>query len=234
MLIRDPQHRVAQAGRVLNKTMALSEVKDDKVKELLKVILGEDQDPTAVYAWEKYQDELSRVILNSYLLSDTTFDKIRRTTGVPLDVLNMYALYFFDVTIFRDQLEKVSYVGSQRGRIPSEQQVYLEAALTKGADYITWLLNGNVNQTPKRVLEAVMTEGYFMGQSHKGQDPTSDVAKQARNWLQMGNHAAINLLRAGVTESDDAFTELRLALTFDNNVINQTTEGAPAPDDIIH
>jgi hypothetical protein len=232
MLRRDPHHRAYAAIEVANKERAKTD--DPKTKELVKVIGGTSSNSHLVYAWDKFSSTHSRIVLDSFLLADTTYDVIRRTTGVPIEVLQAYAEYIFDVAVFRDYLDRIDYVGHCRTYLPREEQAYYEAALTKGSDYIVWLMNGKVTTAPKAALEAVMVEGLFMGQAHRGADINSETAKQARAWLQLSSQNAANLQRLDPKDDEDALSELHLALTHDTKVINKDTPDAPAPDEIFH
>jgi hypothetical protein len=207
---------------------------DRKTKELVKVIKGTSADKHLCYAWDKFTDDLSRTILDSFLLADTTFDVIRRTVGVPIDVLSLYASHIFDLTIFRDLLERISYVRDCKLYLPPEQQAFFEAAINKGTDYIVWLINGKHDQSPRDALESTMIESHFVGLSHRGVGITSEQARQARAWLETSMKAAANLQRLDPRDDQDALAELKLTLTHDDNVLSPEHLDAPRPEDIVH
>lgn len=229
---RDPHHRPYAAIEIAEKTRAASS--DAKVKELVKVIQGNSSDTILAYAWEKFSSSFSRVILDSFILANATFDVVRKATGVPLEVLQMYSSHIFDAEVFRDYLDRVEYVGYCRTYLPREEQAYYEASLRHGPEYIVWLLNKTVTKAPKVAIETAMVEGLFMGQAHRGADVTSEVAKQSRAWLQLASQNAANLQRLDPKDDEDALSELHLALTHESNVVHAEVEGAPGKDEILH
>lgn len=232
MLRRDPHHRAYAAIEVVQGKRAASD--DPKVQALVKVIQGNSSNHVLTYAWDKFSSDYSRMVLDSFMLADATYDVIRRTTGVPIDVLQAYADHIFDLSVFRDYLDRVEYVGYCRTYLPREEQAYYEAALAKGPEYIVWLLNGKIDKGPKTVLEYAMIEGMFQGFASRGADINSETAKQARAWLQMSSQNAASLQRLDPKDDEDALSELHLTLTHESKVISADTADAPRPEDILH
>lgn len=229
---RDPHFRAYMAIEVADKQRAPSD--DPKVKDLVKVIKGTSSNHHLCYAWDKFTDDLSRTILDSFLLANTTFDVIRRTVGTPLEVLQAYASHIFDLTIFRDLLERLSYVRDCKEYMPPEQQAFFEAAMNKGTEYIVWLINGTHDKVPRDALENTMIESHFVGLAHRGVSITSEQARQARAWLETSMKAAANLQRLDPRDDQDALAELKLTLTHTDNVISPEHINAPRPEDIVH
>ena len=231
MARQDPHHRVITAQQAI----AAGAVPIDlATRALVEVIQGVSKNDALKYAWDKYQVNFERTVIESFLLADTTIEEMSRATGVSVAALTAYQDHIFDASIFRDRLERVSYVARCRGYLPKDQQTYLEAALTQGADYISWLLNRQSVLPPRKVLEAAMTEGLYMGLAHRGTDPTSERAKQAQRWLQSGAQAATTLMRIDPHDDDDALEHLRIALMHKNHVTTPQMAGAPLPEDIVH
>jgi hypothetical protein len=227
----DPHHRVLAAE--LARTAGTTPV-DARVRALLDVTCNTSKNDALRYAWDKYQVPFERTIIESYLLAGTPLEEIQRVTGVPLEALQAYVDHIFDITMFRDLLEKVSYVNRARGYLPREQQAYLEAALSLGTDYISWLLNREPTPVPKAVLEDAMSAGHFLGRAHRSADPTSELAKQSQRWLQSGAQAAAVLMKLDPRDTEDALANLRMALMHRDSVVNAQTAGAPQPEDIVH
>lgn len=230
-MVQDPHHRIHTAMAVMDKKKTST---DQKVLELLKVMQGKSTFTDLMYALDKFKSDRARIILDSFLLANTPHDVIRRATDVPPAVIQAYRDYIFDVSVFRDHLDKIDYVSHSKQYLPRDQQAFYEAALNQGGEYITWLLNRGSGRPPKEALENIMTEGLFMGQSHRGSDPTSERARQARSWFQLAAQAATNLQRLDPRDDVDALEELRLALTKDNSVQTADDKDAPQPDTILH
>jgi hypothetical protein len=227
----DPHHRVVEAQRAI---AAGATPVDPRVQALVAVIQGTSQDAALQYAWDKYQVPFQRIVIESYLLVDTLIEDINNATGVSREALLAYRDHIFDATVFRDRLDCISYVDNCRGYIPRNQQAFLEAAITHGPDYISWLLNRRPAILPRKVLETAMVEGHYMGLAHRGTDPTSERAKQAQRWLQNSTQAATQLLRVDPKQGEDALEHLRIALAYENNILTPKMLGAPAPEDIVH
>ena len=228
----DPHKRAYQIEDALDNAKTPT---DPKAQAVVDAVNGDVPNEVLKYAWSKYDELMERTIIEAYLLADTPYQQIAEATGVPAPVLKAYTDYIFDVTVFRDRLERISYVARCRNIMPREQQAYLETALTRGPEYITWLLNRKNTLLPRAVLEAAMTEGVYMGMAHRGTDPASEQAKQSRQWLSSGVQAASILMRLDPKSDEDALSDLRLALIKDmDSVVSAATTGAPAAEDIVH
>ena len=210
---------------------------DEDVRRLLRVMRGKKvpkKDQDLAYAYDKYRSTLTRAILNSFLLANTTYDIIREATGIPMPVLAEYQRYFFDVTVFRDKMERIEFVEQECRYCAPQEAMFLKAAIQNGPDYLVWVLNGKPKHHPRDVIEHHMMEGYFRSQAHRGTEITSDVALQAHRWSQTSHRAASDLQRLDPRDDQDALAELQLKLTTEDKTINQETEDAPRPEDILH
>lgn len=229
---KDPHFRAYLAMEIAEGQRTKSD--DPRVKALVKVIKGTSSDHQLCYAWDKFNDDLSRTILDSFLLANTTFDVIRRTVGVPVDVLDKYSTHIFDTTIFRDLLERISYVRDCKMYLDPQMQGFLEAAIQNGSDSLVYLLTGRHNKTPRDMLEHSMVEGHFTSAMHRGAPITSEHAKQARAWIETSMKSAAHLQRLDPRDDQDALSELKLTLTHTNNVLSPEDDHAPRPEDILH
>jgi hypothetical protein len=231
MARQDPHHRVTVAQQAIT---AGAVPIDLATRALAEVIQGVSKNDALKYAWDKYQVHFERNVIESYLIADTTIEEMSRATGVSAAALAAYRDHIFDIGVFRDRLERISYVARCRALLPRDQQAYLEAALVQGTEYINWLINRQSTVPPRKVLEAAMTEGLYMGLAHRGTDPTSERSKQAQHWLQSGTQAATTLLRLDPHDDEDALEHLRIALVHKNHVTTPQMAGAPLPEDIVH
>jgi hypothetical protein len=232
MAPKDPHFRAYHALEIVDGQRTRSD--DKKTQELVKVLKGTSSDHRLCYAWDKFTDDISRIILDSFILADATFDVIRRTVGVPIDVLDRYASHVFDVSVFRDLLERISYVRTTKEYLAPDHQAFLEAAINKGPEYIVWLINGSHGKSPKDILESTMAESHFVGLGHRGAAITSEQARQARGWLDTSMKAATNLQRLDPRDDQDALAELKLTLAHSDRVLSAEDPDAPRPEDIVH
>jgi hypothetical protein len=228
----DPHHRIAAIQEALaRKTTPL----DSAVRTVVDAVTGSKPNPELEYAWSKYCAPLERTVIEAFLIADTDYQDIHRATGIPLGVLQAYAEYLFDMTVFRDRLERISHVQRQRGYLTVSQQAYLEAALAQGGQFLAWMVNPNaVTVTPKEVLETAMKDGYFMGLTHRGANPGSERAKHAKVYQQTSMAAATSIIRASLGDNEEATHDVAIALLEEQNVDSAETAGALPPHDIIH
>ena len=231
-MIKDPEFRIHEAKKAIaegHKTHV-----DPRVTQLIMVLQKSSKNETLVYAYDKYRDDFSRIILNSLFLADTLFDEIRRVTGVPLTVLQDYQTHLFDTTIFRDHLEKLSYVNSRESHGSALEVQYLRAAMSVGSDYIVWLLNGKPKNPPRDIQQHVMLEGMYRSAASRGTSLNSEAAKNAQKWLQMSQRAASDLMRLDPKDDRNALQELKIALEYKDQTVREGQEGIPAAIDILH
>ena len=232
MPVRDPHHRARAIREALENDVVPT---DAKMRAVYEAVNGTKPNDALVYAWEKYETVLERTIIEAFLLADAPLDEVAHITEMPIAVLQAYRDTIFDMHVFRDRLERISYVNYKRGLLTATQQSYLESALLRGWRYIAWMINHQaVSELPKRILEIAAVEGLYMGLGHRGTDPGSERAKQAKAWLQSGVQAATTLMRLDPADDTEAKNELRVALLGHDSVDSAETAGAPAPADIIH
>jgi len=230
-MAKDPHFRVYEALDIVEDPRKVPS--DTKVAELVQVITKQSQDEVLKYAWDKFQDDRSRVCLNAFIFAGATPDEIRRNTGVPIAVTLVYATYICDVTVFRDRLDRLSYIDRVSQYGDQNEALYLRAAITAGAPYITWLLGNPTNETPKEVIRDHMIDGYHRAKSHRNAPLDSAISREARCWAAESSKNAVALHRIDPQETHDALEQLRLKLVYDDGTINENTVGAPALGDIL-
>jgi hypothetical protein len=232
MARRDPHFRVYEALDIVEDPR--KKPSDKKVEELVKVITRQSKDEVLEYAWDKFQNSRSRICLNAFVIAEASPDTIRRSTGVPIAVVQAYAAYICDITVFRDRLDRLSYIDSVSQYGDQDEALYLRAAVTAGAPYIVWLLGNQTDETPKEVVRAHMIDGYHRAKAHRNAPLDSIIAREARIWASESSKNAVALHRIDPQESQDALEQLRLKLVYDDGTISENTVGAPAPEDILH
>lgn len=229
--MKNPFHIVDEATRDVE---GEAKAKRDTAKELAAVMRGEIKDTELNYAWDLYKDAYIRTIVNSLFLSGAGYDVMARATEIPATVLGLYGQYIFDLSVFRNRLERISFVNTYRQYVTDEEGQFLQAAITCGTDYVVWLINGDPRHPPKEVLNVVMMDGFFRSQAHRSAPLTSELAKQARGWLQDAQRAAVNLQKLDPKDDEDALRELVMTLSFKDDTTNEAHVEAPRPEDILH
>jgi hypothetical protein len=226
-----PDHRVFEAYDALERGL---KGKDARIKAIMEVIRGTSKNSQLLYAWRKYEDSISRIILNSFLLCNATYDAIRRATGVPMEVIDIYATHLFDTSIFDDFLDRIRYITAIAAHASTEEVAYLQAAMQNGPDGIVWMISGKTDMAPKDVLYNLMMDGYQRSRAHRNASLNSELTRQALRWGEFAKACAIASHKIDPREAADALEELRLALTSRDDTISEHTPGAPRPEEILH
>ena len=211
---------------------------DPKTAIIVKAIKGQKGVPAEVlYAWESYDQEDIRIILDALLLGDAPLSLICSTTKIPVDVLQAYSEYFFDISVFRNQLQRYSYVNSIRNHVTPQEASMLQSVINGGPEMLVWLLSPG-KKTPKHapieVLEIMMTENMYKALAGRTAPLGSIEAKVSLEASKTAIQAAANLQKLNPADDVDALAELKLALTHQDTSINANTVGAPRPEDILH
>jgi hypothetical protein len=210
---------------------------DPKIALVVKAMKGQKVPDEVKYAWEQYDQENIRIILDSLILGGASLSLIHQTTEIPVDVLQAYCDYFFDVTVFRNRLERYNYVNVMRMHVPPQEAMMLETVITGGPEVLIWLLSPGrktMRHAPIDVLETMMTENMYKALAGRTAPLNSPTARAALEHSRTAIQAAANLQKLNPTDDVDALAELKLALTYQDNSISVHTVGAPHPDEILH
>jgi hypothetical protein len=169
-------------------------------KALWKMLHRKGADPTVGYAFEIYSNEFQREAMQAWLLARADYTQIQQHLRVPPDVSDAYRYLFFDVGLFRDELDLLSWVHeyeqNQQGT-PQGAQL-LKLAVTGGVDALAWLFGrGEFAVDPDKVTNQVMTDSFFRGQSNRGHGVSSKEAAAAHRFYQTAFRVAQPLANKG-------------------------------------
>lgn len=232
MPFKDPHFRVYDAFEVVNRQRKRTTV-DERTRELLDVMMDSSTDMDLIYAWDKYQQTTARCFLDSFLLCDTAPDVIRQASGANLGAIRAYSTHIFDNKVFRDQFDKLQYVHDVGQYQTVEEAMYLRAALTGGTSYLVWLLSGRKAPMSKEVLQSLMTDSFYRCQVYRSVPLDSPLAKEARVLAEATARYATALEKMDPQESTELMNQLTITLTHRDDTIDQTTPGAPKPEQIL-
>lgn len=230
-MTRDPYHHIRAAEIAREKGTPTGDL---ILNQLVAVIEGTSTDEVLCYAWRKYRHPTQRNILEALLLADASPELISEATEIPLPVVGVYASHIFDRGVFKDRLDKVTYVEEVSKTLSAREARMLQTALTCGAEYILWLLLGRSELSPKQILRMVATDAHCRSQAHRLAPLDSDIAKEARAWGDQAARLATILEKVDPSDSQDAIESLKLALQYEDGTINESTPGAPRADEILH
>jgi hypothetical protein len=188
---------------------------------------------TVEYAYDLYLDIQHRPVIDAFILADADRPTVSRVLGIPVSVLMAYEYLFFDMETFRNRLEKISYASNYEGDAYASE--LLKTGVMVGADYLIWTYGGREAVDTRVVVRHTMIDAFFRGMSHKGNNLTSGVAKEAQKWWATAIRNAEILEKMDPQASKQAHEELKKLFALEG--VDETTpvDKAPVPlEDILH
>ena len=219
MRTRNPDHRYRAISR------AEEEPEHAYESALWKLRRGETIEGVVSYAQEIYASLLQREILQAWILARASDDTIQQWLRIPAEVTRAYRHLFFDVNIFRDELDILSWVHEyEQEHMGSEHGVQLlQIAVMEGVDKLAFLYGrGEADVDPEKVQRVAMTEAYHRGRAHRGAAVSSKDAAAAHSFMNTAVKIAQGLGKKGGPDLDG----LRLKLAFKDQTqsINEAVE----------
>lgn len=188
-------------------------------------------DQWASYAYDLYLDAHHRAVLDAFILSGAEPGTVSKVLDIPPLALLAYQYLFFDVSAFRNRLEKISYASNQTGDAFAGE--LLKTGVMVGPDYLLWTYGGANAVATRDVVRHTMIDSFFRGMSHKGNSLTSGVAKESQKWWATAIRNAEILEKMDPQASKQAYEELRIALEGSDETTS--VEKSPVPlEDILH
>lgn len=234
--MKDPHYKAYAALEAVEEN---KNPRDGDVQAIMRAIRNsKDADPDLRYAWEMFETERIRTILDAFLLGGALYDVIQRVTEIPIPVLKAYQTYLFDTSVFRNRMEAYNYVCEMQRYMDPQQSAYFQSVITGGPLQLQWLLGRDhkdrPQHTPVNVLEVLMVESMYKALATHGLPLTSQAARMGMECSKQAIQAAANLQRLNPADDVDALAELKLALRHEDHTIHAGIEGAPAPHEILH
>lgn len=224
-----PRHRYfTTRDLVANGSSAPS---DAVMAQLFELLSGRPCAVDVRYAWELFQEETHRPVLDAFLLAKAPFDLIEKTLGVAQAALTVYAHLFMDCAVVRNRLEALSFASSYEG--PDHGRDLLRTVVTVGLEYLLWAHGGNVDIDPRAVVRRTMTDAYFRGLAHRGNAVTTATAKEAQKWWRMAIQNAQLLEKIDPRATRAAYEELRIALEAKDETL-AVDKGPVSVDEMLH
>ena len=147
-----------------------------------------------------------RMYVEASLLTGADFAKISDVLEIPEDVIERYALIYFDV-MDMDRLDKIAVLEMTSD---SKDKTFKMWALSQGMDFITWRVGKTVNISPVNGLNQLMSDSYFKARE-SFVDPSQNAKDSALKWTKQTVDIA-RVLKSWVTDADEAVKDIKLAL----------------------
>lgn len=207
------------------------------MEALLRLLQGATDVPDEVdHAYYIYQDEYQREIVDTLLLAETPLDEIEVYFEIPEAVTTVYKHLFFDLRVFRNRLDRVSYARNYVGSSEFGSQLKL-GAVEYGKDYVLSCLAkaAGYNVDPVKAVKESVTMGYVLSKNALEHAVDSSKAKEARQWASTMN-SAIQTLSAAHENSRGQDRDLLIKLQLIDYDRTTGSHGMPQvfPEDIVH
>lgn len=144
-----------------------------------------------VSAYRFFKLKTCRVYAETYLLAGGNEAWLASALNIEQGVLDAYKNAFFDVSVFKDGIDKLSYIDA----IGDYRERETKKEWTKGADYIKWQMGFRVGINVKNVLSSLLADVYYKHKQSPGDKESTklcDVASKIGKEL-MGNKDADDL-----------------------------------------
>ena len=199
MRVRNPDQRYRA---VVEATEAPKHVYERGLWNALHSLPVDDEHIT--WALEIFTCAFEREIFQAWILARATEEDIEKWLRIPPEVSRVYTHLFFNVDIFRDELDLLSWVqefeAEQRGS-PYGTQL-LRDAVQSGLEKLCWIFGrNNYVANPERVKQQAMTDLYLRSLAGRGHSATS---KEAQAALAHSNAALKAAQLVGQTSAPDA------------------------------
>ena len=193
---------------------------NDKYQLVKKNIQGKDQrvdavlsssDPILADLYSKAlainQAKLRKSYVEASLLCETDLTKISEILEVPLEVLEVYHEFFFDVKDL-DKLGRIEHIESVRDA--NERQLKLWA-LGQKMSFIAWRLGDKVSLSPVDGLIEMFSTCMYKAKESVYSNNASDSSREAIKWTKMSTDIA-RLLKLWTMDNSAAKTDLEIAI----------------------
>jgi hypothetical protein len=196
------------------------------VKNLLSVLKGTCPNPRAIEVTKEAMDiyesmGMAKEILEGCLLcEDHTVGDIQVVTGMHLDLIDVYKLFFFDATVFKYRILKYDYVREYTNSNFPDGALYKKWALSAGIKFFRWHLGIDADLIPQRALTNLIGDTFFRAKEHINESITSATAKESLKWMKMSIDAISQLSDMQAKDTSNTRNmqdQIRIALEYKDN-----------------
>lgn len=135
------------------------------------------------YAEEIYLDTFEREVMQAWIASGADDAYVEQVLEVPAVVTQAYRHLFFDMGVFRDRLDLLSWVRTypQQTSASKEGAALLQMATMRGPKALAWVYGrGAVDIDTTDVLKHAMADAFFRGQTSREHSLSSKEASVAQ------------------------------------------------------
>ncbi len=153
----------------------------------------------------------TKEILEACLLCDdyNVYDTIE-ITGIPLEVIDVYSYFFFDLKVFKYRIYKYEYARNYENPKLPDAKLYKSWAMGAGIKFFKWHLKkpGGFEVVPREVLVDLVGDTFFRAKEHLNESITSSVTKESLKWVKQATESIAMLHRVEDSKQNNSAEEL--------------------------
>lgn len=177
-------------------------------------------------AIEIFKEPFERERFQPWLLAGATEEDINARVGVNVQTTKNYKHLFFDVTVFRDELEKQLWVAKYEGS--PEGMAYLQKAVLHGVEAVAHVMGAVCTLDPNTVIEQSMKDAYFRSQALRGAKLSSPEINMAHSLMKTAIEHAQLLSKHKPANLHDIMLRLK------NRELTHTADDIASIAEILH
>lgn len=153
-------------------------------------------------AYRFYKLQPQRYFVETYLMIGGSEEWLLSAIGIDVAVLEAYKKAFFDLSAFRNWIDKIEYIN----KITDDTDRKIKKQWNKGCEYIKWQMGFKVGVDAKSVMSSLLVDVYY---KHKNAQDSKEAAK----WCEVASKIGKDLVDDRDTE--DLRGKLEQLLTLD-------------------
>lgn len=162
------------------------------------------------FAAEKvYKSKLKKGYLEASLLCENDIGRISSTLEIPLEVIQVYSEFFFDVVGW-DRLSKIEHIEGLPDSARNEA-LLKTYALSQGIQFIAWRLGHKVSISPVDGLNSLFSTCMYKATEAAYNSSSSEASKEAAKWAKQSTDIA-RLLKMWVMDTSGAKSDILIAI----------------------
>lgn len=160
----------------------------------------------ALVSWE---NRLRRSYIESARMASSDLEHISRTIEIPVDQLEVYYEYFFDIEGW-DRLDKIEHI-ERIGEKHKTEALLKMWTMTQGLDFLAWRLGKKVNISPVEGLIDLFSTCIFKSKEAMFNGSGTEAGNESIKWTKQSTDIG-RLLKMWVMDSAAAKKDLEIAI----------------------
>lgn len=224
--------RITPDHRALNIQQG-QEPQTETEKQYKSVLGGSTAYEHVIYANDIYGDEYKSEVLEAFLLSRAIESDVEKILRVPTAIVQIYKYLFFDLDVFKDELDIESYANTY---IESDFGKDLKVcAITLGLDYLRYRFSRgqHIDIDIVTALQNMIETGFILSKATRLNPLDSSAAKEARQWMLSAIRGVESYAKVKpvLEETSDEF---KIILETIDHTTNELKNPNLLKDDILH